>query len=119
VPDQSLRSRHCTRRRRFVASTRSVHTIILFDEVLDQEQSAIQARQPLWRLLAVHREGPDSGTCNLFPKLVAPGGPAPGHPEALKLPELLRSLLDEPGRAGMEVIVRVVPWAGGQPQAMA
>ena len=89
--------------------------------------------------------------------------PAPGRPEALKLPELLRSLLDEPGRAGidrvanafgmsktqlattlglgrdslykakraasektqtrvremLEVIVRVVPWAGGEPQAMA
>ena len=89
--------------------------------------------------------------------------PAAGRPEALKLPGLLRSLLDDPGRAGidrvanafgmsktqlattlglgrdslykakraasektqtrvremLEVIVRVVPWAGGQPQAMA
>ena len=89
--------------------------------------------------------------------------PFAGRPEALKLPGLLRALLDEPGRAGidrvanalgmsktqlaatlglgrdslykvkraasektqtrvremLEVIVRVVPWAGGQPQAMA
>jgi len=86
--------------------------------------------------------------------------PLAGRPEALKLPGLLRALLDEPGRAGidrvanmsktqlaatlglgrdslykvkraasektqtrvremLEVIVRVVPWAGGQPQAMA
>src|SRR5438105_8505644 len=30
--------------------------------------------------------------------------PAPGRLEALKLPELLRSLLDEPGRAGIDRI---------------